>query len=71
MDTKTQVSLSVKRIFLWLWAYEKAADGTLYLNVTPEQKLDEPHFHNLSQAGKNRWNHQSRCVGLASPSRRV
>lgn len=31
-DTKAQVSFAVNRKFLWLWAYEKTADGVLYLN---------------------------------------
>lgn len=56
-ETKAQVSFSVNRKFLWLWAYEKTTDGTLYLNVTLDQELDDPHFHNVSQVSKNRWNH--------------
>ncbi|QGH70902.1 hypothetical protein GCE65_02960 [Pseudactinotalea sp. HY158] len=56
-DAKAQVSFSVNRKFLWLWAYEKTADGTLYLNVTLDQKIDDPHFHNVSQVSTNRWNH--------------
>ncbi|MFV0413439.1 MAG: DUF5655 domain-containing protein [Oscillospiraceae bacterium] len=40
---KAQVSYSVKRKFLWMWAYEKTAD---------------PHFHSVEQVGKNRWNHR-------------
>lgn len=56
-DAKAQVSFSMKRKFLWLWAYEKTADGTLYLNVTLDQKIDDPHVNNVSQVSKNRWNH--------------
>lgn len=56
-EVKAQVSFSVNRKFLWLWAYEKTADGTLYLNVTLDQKIDNPHFKNVTQVSKNRWNH--------------
>lgn len=56
-EAKAQVSLSVNRKFLWLWAYEQTADGTLYLNVTLDQRIDDPHFHNVSQISRNRWNH--------------
>lgn len=56
-DTKAQVRFSVNRTFLWLWAYEKTADGTLYLTVTLDRSIDDPHFHDVSQVGKNRWNH--------------
>lgn len=56
-DVKAQVSFSVNRKFLWLWAYEKTADGTLYLNVTLDQKIDDSRFNNVSQVSKNRWNH--------------
>lgn len=54
---KAQMSFSVKRKFLWLWAYEKTADGTLYLNVTLDRRIDDPHFHNVTQVSTNRWNH--------------
>jgi len=56
-EHKAQVSFSVKRKFLWLWAYEKTADGTLYLNVTVDRRIDDPHFHNITQVSANRWNH--------------
>lgn len=56
-DVKAQLSFSVNRKFLWPWAYEKTTDGTLYLNVTLDRKVDDPHFSNVSQVSKNRWNH--------------
>ncbi|GGO53223.1 hypothetical protein GCM10012287_39350 [Streptomyces daqingensis] len=56
-ELESQVSFSVKRKFLWLWAYEKTADGTLYLTVTPDRQIDDPHFHYVAQVSKNRWNH--------------
>ncbi len=56
-ETKSQVSFAVNRKFLWLWAYEKTADGVLYLNVTLDRKIDDPHVHKITQVGKNRWNH--------------
>ncbi|MCQ9385555.1 DUF5655 domain-containing protein [Brevibacterium moorei] len=56
-ELKAQLSFSVKRKFLWLWAYQQTADGTLYLNVTLDRKKDDPHFHDVTQVSKNRWNH--------------
>jgi len=56
-EVKAQVSYSVNRKFLWLWAYEKTADGMLYLTVCLDKKIDDPHFHYVKQVSKNRWNH--------------
>lgn len=56
-EVKGQASFAVKRKFLWCWAYEKTADGTLYLMVTLDQQLDDPNFHDVSHVSKNRWNH--------------
>lgn len=57
IEHKAQASFSVKRKFLWLWTYEKTADGTLYLNVTLDRSVDDPYFHNVTQVSTNRWNH--------------
>ena len=54
---KAQVSYAVNRKFLWLWAYEKTADGTLYLNVTLDHPEHHTGVHNLTQVSRNRWNH--------------
>lgn len=54
---KSQVSYAVNRKFLWLWAYEKTGDGTLYLNVTLDQAIKDDRLHNVTQTSKNRWNH--------------
>ena len=56
-ELKAQVSFSVNRKFLWLWAYEKTPDGTLYLNVTLDRRNDDRRFHDVTQVSKNRWNH--------------
>ncbi len=56
-DVKAQASFSVNRKFLWLWAYEKTPDGTLYMTVCLDKQLDNPHFHYVSQVSPNRWNH--------------
>lgn len=56
-ELKAQVSFSVNRKFLWLWAYEKTPDGTLYLNVTLDRKNSDRRFHDVTQVSKNRWNH--------------
>ncbi|TFH51307.1 hypothetical protein E4J66_12550 [Actinomyces viscosus] len=52
-----QVSFSVNRKFLWAWAYEKTADGTLFLNVRLDQPLEDPNVHRVTQVSANRWNH--------------
>ena len=54
---KAQVSFGVNRKFLWLWAYEKTPDGTLFLTVCLDRKMDNPHFRYVIQVSKNRWNH--------------
>ena len=52
-----QVSFSVNRKFLWAWAYERTADGILFLNVRLDHPLKNPRFHRVSQVSANRWNH--------------
>ena len=52
-----QVSFSVNRKFLWLWAYERTGDGTLFLNVRLDRPAEDPHFHRVDQVSANRWNH--------------
>ena len=52
-----QVSFSGNRKFLWIWAYEKTSDGTLFLNVRLDRPMEDPHFHRVSQISTNRWNH--------------
>ena len=54
---KAQVSYGVNRKFLWLWAYERTADGTLYLNVTLDHPDHDSRIHEVSQVRANRWNH--------------
>jgi hypothetical protein len=56
-SAKAQVSYSVNRKFLWLWAYEQTADGTLYLNVTLDHVVTEDRVHRVTQVSTNRWNH--------------
>ena len=56
-DVKAQVSYSVRRKFLWMWAYEKTPDGTLYLTVCLDEELEDARFHYVKQVSKNRWNH--------------
>lgn len=55
--SRAQVSYAVNRKFLWLWAYEKTADGTLYLNVTLDRPEQESQWHKITQVSANRWNH--------------
>ena len=52
-----QVSFSVNRKFLWVWAYERTGDGTLFLNVRLDRPAEDPHFHRVDQVSANRWNH--------------
>jgi hypothetical protein len=56
-EARAQVSYAVNRKFLWLWAYEETADGTLYLNVTLDHAVDDPNVHRITQTSANRWNH--------------
>lgn len=59
-----QVKYTVNRGFLWLWAYEKTADGTLFHNVTLDHALHEERVHTLTQVSAHRWNHH---VVVTSP----
>lgn len=56
-ELKSQVSYSVKRKFLWMWAYEQTPDGTLYLTIQLDRQRSNPHFHYIKQVSANRWNH--------------
>ena len=56
-EVKAQVSYAVRRKFLWMWAYEKTPDGTLYLTVCLDRELEDSRFHYVKQVSKNRWNH--------------
>lgn len=57
-EKKAQVSHRVNRKFLWMWAYGKTADGTLYLNVTLDRPVGDPRIHALTQTSAHCWNHQ-------------
>ncbi|MDR0366319.1 MAG: DUF5655 domain-containing protein [Bifidobacteriaceae bacterium] len=56
-ETRAQASFAVKRKFLWLWAYEKTADGVLYVNLRLDRHLEDSRFHNVTQVSANRWNY--------------
>lgn len=56
-EHRSQVSYSVNRKFLWMWAYERTGDGTLYLNVTLDHRQDDEHIHSITQVSPHRWNH--------------
>ncbi|GAA5144630.1 hypothetical protein GCM10025768_00640 [Microbacterium pseudoresistens] len=56
-ERKSQLSFGIKRKFLWLWTYEKTADGILDLSVTLDREIDDEHFRSVTQVAKNRWNH--------------
>lgn len=56
-SVKSQISYAVNRKFLWLWAYERTADGTLYLNVTLDHPVDDDRLHDVTQVSEHRWNH--------------
>ena len=56
-ELRSQLSYSVNRKFLWMWAYEKTGDGTLYLNVTLDHREEFPGIHRVTQVSARRWNH--------------
>ena len=59
-----QVSYAVNRKFLWMWAYEKTADGTLYINITLDHPEDYPGIHRVTQVSRHRWNHHVEVKSL-------
>ena len=56
-ELRSQLSYSVNRKFLWMWAYEKTGDGTLYLNVALDHREEFPGIHRVTQVGARRWDH--------------
>lgn len=56
-ELKAQLSYSVNRKFLWLWSYEKTADGTLFMSILLDEEVKNPHIHEINHVSKNRWNH--------------
>lgn len=56
-EVKAQTSYSVNRKFIWFWVYEKTPDGTLYMTVCLDKKLNNPLFHYVKQVSSNRYNH--------------
>ena len=53
-----------------MWAYERTADGTLYLNVTLDHREDFPDIHRIAQVGPNRWNRHVEVKSLETASSR-
>ena len=47
---RSQVSYGANRKFLWMWAYERTADGTLYLNVPLDRPEHHDGVHNLTRS---------------------
>lgn len=56
-EIKSQCTYKLKRKFLWLWVYDKTADGTLFMNILLDKKMDAPFLHDINQVSKNRFNH--------------
>lgn len=56
-EVKAQVSYGVRRKFIWFWAYDKTPDGTLYMTVRLDRRMDDPLFHYVNQVSTNRYNH--------------
>lgn len=56
-EVKGQMTFAGKRKFLWMWNYGHTADGTLYVTVCLDRKMDSPNVHYVKQVSPNRWNH--------------
>lgn len=69
-EFRAQVGYTVNRKFLWMWAHERTADGTLYLNVTLDHREDFPGIHRITQVGPHRWNHQVEVKSLETANSR-
>lgn len=63
---RAQVSYGVNRKFLWMWAYERTCDGTLYLNVTLDRQIGDEHIHKVAHVSPNRWNHHVVVKSMAT-----
>ena len=51
-EVKSQISYKVFRKFLWMWSYEKTADGTLFLSFLLDRKIENSFIHGVSQVSK-------------------
>ena len=69
-EFRAQVGYTVNRKFLWMWAYERTADGTLYLNVALDHREDFPGVHRATQVSPRRWNHHVEVKSLETVSSR-
>ena len=69
-EFRAQVSYTVNRKFLWMWAYARTADGTLYLNVALDHREDFPGVHRVTQVSPRRWNHHVEVKSLETVSSR-
>lgn len=67
-EFRAQVSYKINRKFLWMWAYERTGDGTLYLNVTLDHREDLPGVHQVTQVSHHRWNHHVVVKSLETAS---
>ena len=63
-EFRSQVSYAVNRKFLWMWAYAKTTDGTLYFNVTLDHQEGDKNIHRVTQVSPNRWNHHVEVKSL-------
>ena len=53
-----------------MWAYERTADGMLYLNVTLDHLEDFLGVHRIAQVSPGRWNHNVELKSLETAKRR-
>lgn len=56
-EIKAQCSYKLKRKFLWLWVYDKTPDGTMFVNILLDYKMETPFLHDINQVSENRFNH--------------
>jgi hypothetical protein len=57
----SQISFGINRKFAWFWLYnvtKKNPNGVLHMMLAIDQRIDDPHVRDVSQIGKERWNHQ-------------
>ncbi|MGH3650045.1 MAG: DUF5655 domain-containing protein [Acidimicrobiia bacterium] len=61
VEVKSQISFAVNRKFAWFWLYnvtQQNPSGVLHVQLALHHRVDEPRVRDISQTGRNRWNHQ-------------
>lgn len=61
LSVGSQISFGARRKFAWVWLYNvtgRTPNGVVHLMLAMAAAHEAPEVRNVSQVGKQRWNHQ-------------